>query len=122
MTCAASIGPSTSPRDRREVPERLGIRDGCPYWLHTHDANGLIHIEAPSPPEFRLGQFFAIWGEPLSERRLLDAAPEAGRGVRALVDGNLNQGDPADIPLTDSDVIVLQHGTSLNPSTTGNGS
>src|SRR3972149_483421 len=40
---------------RREVPEGLGIRDGCLYWLHTHDASGLIHIEAPSPGEFRLG-------------------------------------------------------------------
>lgn len=107
---------------RREVPEGLGIRDGCLYWLHTHDASGLIHIEAPSPREFRLGQFFAIWGEPLSERRLLDAAPEAGHSVRALVDGNLYQGDPADIPLTDGEVIVLQYATSLNQSSAGDGS
>ena len=107
---------------QREVPDGLGIRDGCLYWLHTHDTSGLIHIEAPSPERFRLGQFFAIWGEPLSERRLLDAAPEAGLSVQALVDGNLYQGDPADIPLTDGEVIVLQYGASLNPSTTGNGS
>src|SRR3990170_304746 len=107
---------------RREVPEGVGIRDGCLYWLHTHDASGLVHIEAPSPVEFRLGQFFAVWGEPLGERRLLDAAPEAGLSVRTLVDGNLYQGDPADVPLTDGEVIVLQYGPSLNSSTTGNGS
>lgn len=105
---------------RREVPEDVGIRDGCLYWLHTHDASGLIHIEAPSPEQFRLGQFFAIWGEPLSESRLLDAAPEAGHSVRALANGDVYQGDPADIPLTDAEVIVLQYETSLNPGTTGN--
>lgn len=107
---------------QREVPEGLGIRDGCLYWLHTHDASGLVHIEAPSPERFRLGQFFAIWGEPLSERRLLDVAPEAGHSVRTLVDGDLYEGDPADVPLTDGKVIVLRYEPSLNPSTAGNGS
>ena len=107
---------------QREVPEGVGIRDDCLYWLHTHDASGLIHIEAPSPVEFRLGQFFAVWGEPLSESRLLDAAPEAGLSVHTLVDDNVYEGDPADVPLTDGAVIVLQYGPSLNASTTGNGS
>ncbi|HYS71738.1 MAG TPA: hypothetical protein VEM95_04885 [Thermoplasmata archaeon] len=44
----------------------------CPgsgiHVLHTHDGSGIIHVELPlippSPPS--LGDFFTIWGQPLS--------------------------------------------------------
>ncbi len=38
----------------------------CYYHLHTHDATGLIHVEAPAPTTFTLGELFAVWGQPLS--------------------------------------------------------
>ncbi|MHB8602555.1 MAG: hypothetical protein ACYC6W_10030 [Nitrosotalea sp.] len=44
------------------VPERIGIVDNkCLYWVHTHDASGVIHIESPKSQEFTLGQFIDIW-------------------------------------------------------------
>jgi hypothetical protein len=33
----------------------------CYYWLHTHDASGVIHIESPTTKPFTLNQFFDIW-------------------------------------------------------------
>jgi len=55
------------------IPAELGIpklADGttrkCIYSLHTHDSTGIIHVEAPVPGTFTLGQFFDIWGEPLT--------------------------------------------------------
>ena len=52
------------------LPSHIGIveqSDGteCFYSLHTHDTSGKVHIEAPEPRTFTLGQLFAIWGEPL---------------------------------------------------------
>ena len=44
----------------------------CPagqlHVLHTHDGSGVIHVELPfAPPKApTLGEFFEIWGEPLS--------------------------------------------------------
>ncbi|MDQ2818462.1 MAG: hypothetical protein M3T49_09705 [Candidatus Eremiobacteraeota bacterium] len=38
----------------------------CVYQIHTHDADGYIHQEAPAPAQFTLGEVFDIWGEPLS--------------------------------------------------------
>ncbi len=44
----------------------------CPaqqlHVLHTHDGSGIIHVELPFAPASAptLGQFFQIWGEPLS--------------------------------------------------------
>jgi hypothetical protein len=33
----------------------------CYYWLHTHDASGVIHIESPTTRPYTLNQFFDIW-------------------------------------------------------------
>lgn len=38
----------------------------CVYELHTHDASGLIHIEAQTTGLFTLGQLFDVWGQTLS--------------------------------------------------------
>ncbi len=44
----------------------------CPggeiHVLHTHDGSGIIHVELPFTPSAAptLGQFFTIWGEPLT--------------------------------------------------------
>jgi hypothetical protein len=62
---------------QRAIPSAIGVNNpfivenfvvaaGCYYWLHTHDATGFIHVEAPVTTTFNLGQFFAIWGQPLS--------------------------------------------------------
>ena len=57
-----------------QVPEFIGfapnLAGGCLYWIHTHDASGIIHIEAPdiAPPQggpYTLGMLFDIWGQPL---------------------------------------------------------
>ena len=38
----------------------------CMYWLHTRAADGLIEVQSPVPRQFTLGDFFAIWNQPLS--------------------------------------------------------
>ena len=50
------------------VPAGIGIPGGCFYWLHTHTADGVIHVESPVVRDFTLGQFFEIWGQTPGER------------------------------------------------------
>lgn len=76
----------------------------CYYWLHTHDTSGLIHVEAPAPRPFTLGQFFDIWGEPL---RRDNVAGQKGT-VAIQVDGKLFYGDPLRIVLNEDETIVIQ--------------
>lgn len=57
------------------IPNDLGIvnddtPDRCIYALHTHDNTGIIHVEAPAVGTFTLGQFFDIWGRPLTNVNL----------------------------------------------------
>lgn len=76
------------------------------YLLHTHDATGIIHIEAPKQTEPTLGQFFDIWGEPLSSTNVANFKG----GVTVLIDGKQLKGDPRNITLTDHEQITLEVG------------
>ncbi len=42
----------------------------CFYWLHTHTADGVIHIESPTDRVYTLGELFDEWQQPLSATRV----------------------------------------------------
>lgn len=79
------------------------------YWLHTHDESGVIHAEAPEEHHFTLGQFFDIWGQPLTRHQV---GPAKG-DVKVLVDGKPFTGDPRDVPITPHGVIQLNVGRDV---------
>lgn len=90
------------------IPAMVGIEQnvGCLYWLHTHAANGIIHIEAPVKRPYTLGQFFDIWNQPLDRT---NAARLHGH-LSIWVNGKSYAGDPRSIVLKDHETIVIQHG------------
>ncbi len=104
------------PRGIGIVPPRV-VQDGFVvggrafYWLHTHDATGIIHIESPIRRLYSLGQFFAVWGEPLTGR---DVAGMRG-SVHAFLDGRPYHGNLRTIPLTAHAEITLEVGTPIVP-------
>jgi hypothetical protein len=81
----------------------------CLYWLHVHANDGIIHVEALHQQNFILGQFFDIWGQPLSSTQV---GPAQGQ-VTALVNGKVWTGDPRNIPLASQSVIQLDVGTPV---------
>jgi hypothetical protein len=81
----------------------------CFYWLHTHAADGIIHIESPTERTYTLGQFFAEWGQPLSTSQV---GPAKGH-VTALYNGQVYVGNPRNIPLNAHAQIQLEVGTPL---------
>jgi hypothetical protein len=81
----------------------------CFYWLHTHAADGIIHIESPVTRTYTLGNFFDEWGQPLSTDQV---GPAVGH-VTAIYNGKAYQGNPRDIPLTAHAQIQLEVGTPL---------
>jgi hypothetical protein len=81
----------------------------CFSWLHTHAADGIVHIESPVQRTFTLGNFFDVWGQPLSTTQV---GPATGK-VTALYDDKVWLGDPADIPLTAHAQIQLEVGKPL---------
>ena len=83
----------------------------CLYWLHTHAQDGIIHVEAPAGRSFFLGQFFAVWGQPLSQNQV---GPAKGP-VTAYVNGKLWTRALANIPLASHELIQLDVGTPIVP-------
>jgi len=81
----------------------------CLYWLHTHAADGIIHIESPVQRTFTLGQVFDEWGQSLGP----DQAGPASGHVTALYNGKVYRGNPRDIPLNAHAQIQLEIGTPL---------
>lgn len=107
--------------ESRLVPAGVGIapplqivngfveRGSCLAWLHTHDETGVIHIESPVQRTFTLGNFFDVWGQPLTPTRV---GPAQGP-VTAYVNGQPFASAPATIPLDAHAVIQLDVGAPV---------
>jgi hypothetical protein len=109
----------------RQVPAGIGIapplgieetpvgafvaRATCFMWLHTHSADGIIHTESPVTRIYTLGNFFDIWGQPLSRGRV---GPALGT-VTAFFNGRVFTGNPRAIPLLAHAQIQLDVGRPL---------
>lgn len=93
------------------IPDDVGrpLIAGCLYWLHTHTADGIIHVESPVFRTFTLGQFFDIWGQPLTATAVGPARIKRGE-LRVWVDGALYKGNPRDVDLNQHTDVVLQAG------------
>jgi pimeloyl-ACP methyl ester carboxylesterase len=85
---------------------------GCTYSLRTLDPTGVIEVRAGT--KATLGDFFELWGAPLSRTRF---AGFTGL-VRAYVGGRPWRGDPGAIPLTRHAQIVLEIGPFIPPHRT----
>jgi hypothetical protein len=79
----------------------------CFYWLHTHAADGIIHIESPTQTQYTLGQFFDMWGQTLKSGQV---GPAVG-ALKMYVDGKPYTGDPRAITLGAHSQIQLDVGS-----------
>ncbi len=94
----------------QNTPQGPVIASGtCFYWLHTHAADGIIHIESPVHRTFTLGNFFDEWGQPLSTTQV---GPVTG-SVVAIYNGQRYVGSPRNIPLNGHAQIQLEVGKPL---------
>lgn len=95
-----------------DIPPNVGQPAGkrCIYWLHTHTPDGFIHVEAPLERSFTLGDFFTVWGQPLSATGAATANLAKGDSMKVWVNGKPFAGDPRSIPLEAHTEIVIEVG------------
>jgi hypothetical protein len=84
---------------------------GCTYPLRTLDPTGVIEVVRGT--HATLGDFFAVWGQPLGRRRIAGFRSRAD--VLIFVDGRRWRGDPRRIPLRRHANIVLELGGYVPP-------
>lgn len=111
----------------RTVPEGIGIvpprtevstlqgpyvtAGRCFYPLHTHTADGIIHIKSPVQRTYTLGDFFDVWGIGLDAQ---DVGPARG-AVIAYVNGQRYAGDLRRIPLNRHDLVQVDVNGDVAP-------
>ena len=44
------------------IPAGVGIQGGCYKPIHTHAIDGVLHVETDISTDYKLGDFFLIWG------------------------------------------------------------
>jgi len=104
----AGIGiPSPQAQQTAEGPD---VASGaCFYWLHTHAADGIIHIESPTKRTYTLGNLFDVWQQPLGPNQV---GPVKGK-VTAFYNGQVYKDNPRNIPLGSHTQIQLDVGKPL---------
>ena len=91
------------------IPEE-GCEDPCISPLHTHASDGVLHTEAPSERPNTLGEFFTEWGVAL-DADCIGGYCEPEAGIQVFVDGDVFEGDPAEIELVDQREIAIVIGS-----------
>ncbi|MBI2139944.1 hypothetical protein HYU14_03400 [Candidatus Woesearchaeota archaeon] len=69
------------------IPQNIGASREFMSVIHTHEANGVLHVESPKPHQFMLGDFFTIWGKPFNESCILDHCIDSNHTLKVLVNG-----------------------------------
>src|SRR5579859_5669778 len=95
------------------LPAYIGIDANRKFIteLHTHDYSGIIHVEAPKPHKFTLGQFFDVWGLRFTKDCLGGYCTDGNKKVRVWTNGEPVKGDPRKVVLTEHLSIVVAYGT-----------
>lgn len=95
------------------VPANLGVAaaGNAMAELHTHDATGVLHIEAPTANKrYTLGQVFDEWNVLLNATSLGGLKADAAHTLTAYVNGKPQTSDPATIEITPHREIALRYG------------
>jgi hypothetical protein len=104
------------------LPAEIGLdpAKGIESSMHTHDSTGIIHMEAPHPFRYTLGDFFAVWGVKLGPAQVGGLKGLGGDHLHFYLNGKPLH-DPAALVLHRYDSIVIGYGSDSsfphNPST-----
>lgn len=104
------------------LPADIGLDQaaGIESSMHTHDSTGIIHMEAPHPDNYTLGDFFAVWGVKLGPAQVGGLTGYGGDKLHFFLNGKPLT-NPAALVLHRSDSVVIGYGPvggfPHNPST-----
>lgn len=89
------------------------LRGSCVYPLHTLEPTGLVLV-GPGPTR-TLGEFFALWGQPLGAHVLAGFMARRASHVSVFIDGVAWTGQPAAAPLLPHTQLTVEVGAAVPP-------
>ena len=96
-----------------EVPANVGFDERNKVYssVHTHDPNGVIHMESSKPHRFTLGELFTIWGVRFGDKTLGALEDDGENQVHVYVNGKPIE-NATDYVMRDLDNISIGYGTA----------
>ena len=89
------------------IPANIGIAPNIMRPLHTHDPDNKVHIEGLCPRDWKLGEFFQVWGKEFSQNQILDYTTANGTltfTVNGIPNAQFDQ-----YTMRDDDKIVIEY-------------
>ena len=97
------------------VPSQIGLGlVNCEKVLHTHDTSGQIHVEPNYQQIFTLGDFFSVWGQPLSSSGFLQYKADDTHEIVMTIDGQPSA-EFEKLVLRDKQEIILEYRVKEQP-------
>lgn len=96
--------------EQQIIPANVGIKPSCMTALHTHTADGLIHVESPEKRDFTVADFFAVWEKPFSSTQIFEHVADGTHRVRMTVNG-VDVDTFENTVLVDNDLIAIYYET-----------
>jgi len=106
--------------EAQEIPAGVGVSIACMKTIHTHDADNVLHLEAPMRRDFTLGEFFRVWDKPFSATQILDAVVDDQHEIILTANGQTSDAYE-NLVLHDKDLVVIEYrekALSLTPPPT----
>lgn len=92
------------------IPKGIGIASPtCIRPLHTHETDGVIHVEFEYQRDFTLAEFFQVWNQPYGPDQVWTYKKDATHDLTLTVDGQ-SQTD-WNFVLKDQQKIVINYRT-----------
>jgi hypothetical protein len=93
------------------LPANIGLAPakGIESSMHTHDGTGIIHMEAPHPYKYTLGDFFSVWGVKLGPAQVGGLKGLGGDHLHFYLNGS-PLSNPAALVLHKRDSVVIGYG------------
>jgi hypothetical protein len=82
---------------------------GIESSMHTHDGTGIIHMEAPHPYSYTLGDFFSVWGVKLGPAQVGGLRGYGGDRLHFYLNGK-PLSNPVALVLHKDDSVVIGYG------------
>jgi hypothetical protein len=99
--------------DNIPVPALIGLTANGGASMHTHDESGIMHLETDNPYNFKLGQFFDVWGLRFDNSCIGGYCSSGPNKLRVYVNGNLEvNSNVRAIPLGQHELVLVTYGTS----------
>lgn len=79
---------------KQEIPAGLGLAGQIHQKLHTHEKDGVIHMEMKgivTKDETKLGNFFRVWGKEFNSTQIFDKKNGEEGKVKITVNGKENK-------------------------------